>query len=104
MPGLSESETIAFALNRALRKRKIRNVMYFQQTDIFCLTPLAQSHSFMLYYSSFRLKRDSAALAQSVEHFLGKEEVVGPIPMGGSILAEAETKKTRTTHRSTRNG
>lgn len=55
MPGLSESETIAFALNRALRKRKIRNVMYFQQTDIFCLTPLAQSHSFMLYYPSFRL-------------------------------------------------
>ena len=58
----------------------------------------------MLYYKSFRLKGDSAALAQSVEHFLGKEEVVGPIPMGGSSAWRGETKKTNTTHRSTRNG
>ena len=48
----------------------------------------------MIYYASFRLKRDFAALAQSVEHFLGKEEVDGPIPLGGSSLKWGGNKKT----------
>ena len=38
----------------------------------------------MVYYASFVSKE--AALAQLVEHILGKDEVVGSIPMGGSTF------------------
>ena len=44
-----------------------------------------------------------ATLAQSVEHFLGKEEVVGPIPIGGSS-GELGKSINKTTHRSHKNG
>ena len=52
----------------------------------------------MIYYPSFPLWRE-ATLAQLVEHFLGKEEVVGSIPIGGSIRGEAK-EDNKTTHRS----
>jgi hypothetical protein len=34
--------------------------------------------------SSFALYSSAAHIAQSVEHFLGKEEVIGPIPIVGT--------------------
>ena len=41
----------------------------------------SQIYDIIRKFSSLKRK---AALAQSVEHFLGKEEVDGPIPLGGS--------------------
>ena len=35
----------------------------------------------------------AADVAQLVEHFLGKEEVTGPIPVVGSILENGRTEK-----------
>jgi hypothetical protein len=35
-------------------------------------------------------RRWQRPLSSLVEHFLGKEEVVGPIPTGGSVLRRTE--------------
>ena len=69
----------------------------------FSIFPLAKVGYFLINYMKSCFQNE-ATLAQSVEHILGKDEVGGSIPLGGSRKEAGLQRRKKTTHRSHKNG